>query len=383
MSKIKVALFLAVATDKNFDGVNMTLYTVLNLLPKNEVEFLLVTAKPPKKHSTFPFKYIVEPHLSLPLYKDYPMSFPQLTPKVRKKLDEFKPDIIHITTPFFSGPWALRYAQRRNIPVLTIYHTHFLTYLEYYIGKYKPLYKMFKGMWERHFRTFYNNVDIALIPTTVIKEDLLQLGVKDNKMEVWGRGINLQIFNPQASSKPIESFMAHENKKSILFVSRLVWYKELKTLISVYKQIMSKRSDVIFTVVGDGPQREELEREMPEAVFLGHKNHEELASIYASSDVFIFPSITETFGNVVQEAMACGCPPVVAAAGGPKGIVADGVNGFHAKPKDADDFVRLLTTLLDDFEVHKKLSTNAVTYAQNQSWDNLALRLLNYYKKLV
>ena len=214
MKKIKIVLFLGVATEKNFDGATMTLYTVMNLLPKDSVEFLVVTSKGPKDPSEFPFDYVIEPHLNLPLYKDYPVTFPQISPRVKKKLDEFKPDIIHITTPFFSGPWALRYAQKRNIPVLTIYHTHFLTYIDYYVGKYKPLYWLVKGSWERHFRKFYNAVDIALIPTTTIAEELHELGVKKEKMKIWGRGINLDLFNPKAGNKYIQKSITKNKKKN-------------------------------------------------------------------------------------------------------------------------------------------------------------------------
>lgn len=382
MKKIKIALFLGVATEKNFDGATMTLYTVLNLLPKDSVEFLIVTSKPPKDPAKFPFKCVIEPHLNLPLYKDYPITFPQFAPRVRKKLDEFKPDIIHITTPFFSGPWALRYAQKRDIPVLTIYHTHFLSYIYYYVGRYKPIYWLVKGAWERHFRQFYNAVDIALIPTSTIAEGLQELGVKKEKMQIWGRGINLDLFNPKAGNNYIQKSITKNKKKNILFVSRLVWFKELKTLINVYKEIMRTRDDVNFVIVGDGPQRDHLEKEMPEAVFLGKKQHNDLPPVYASSDIFVFPSISETFGNVVLEAMACGCPPVVAAAGGPKGIVTDGVNGLHAKPKDTKDFAKQINRLLDDEKLRKELSKNAVQYAKQQSWEKLTERLLEYYKLL-
>ncbi|MBN1332061.1 glycosyltransferase family 1 protein [Candidatus Dojkabacteria bacterium] len=383
MKKIKVALFLGVANQKNFDGATMTLYTALGLLPENSVEFLIVTSKAPETSQEFPYSYVVEPHLSLPLYKDYPISFPGLSSNVRRELDKFKPDIMHITTPLFSGPWALRYAKKRHIPVLTIYHTHFLAYIEYYVGKIRPVYWIVKGAWERQYRKFYNAVDIALIPTSTILEELLELGVKAEKMRVWGRGINLDLFNPEAKNTPKFKKLIRNNRKNILFVSRLVWVKELKTLVGVYKEIMRTRKDVNFVIVGDGPERGYLEKEMPEAVFLGKKQQKDLPELYASSDVFIFPSVSETFGNVVQESMACGCPPVVAAKGGPKGIVTDGVNGLYAKPKDVEDFVKQLNKLLDDNKLRNKLSKNAIEYASQQSWEKLAKRLFEYYQSLV
>lgn len=383
MKKIKVALFLGVANDRNYDGATMSVYTVLDLLPKDKIEFLIVTSKAPKDPKEFPYKYLTEPSVELPLYKDYPISFPQLSPSLRKNLDKFSPDIIHITTPFFSGPWALNYAKKRKLPVLTIYHTHFLAYIEYYVGKYKPIFKLIKTIWERHFRKFYNEVDIALIPTTTIQDELEKLGVNSEKMHTWGRGINLEIFNPKAKNIHKQKNVIQKNKKNIFFVSRLVWEKELETLIGVYKQLSKSRNDVNFIIAGDGPQRQHLEMQMPKATFLGKQSHKELSYLYASSDVFVFPSVTETFGNVVQEAMACGCPPVVAAAGGPKGIVKDGVNGLHAKPKDVDDFVRKITRLLDDKELRNTLSANAAKYAKEQSWQKLAEKLLEHYKSLL
>ncbi|MBD3280408.1 glycosyltransferase [Candidatus Dojkabacteria bacterium] len=382
MKKIKVALFLGIADQKDFDGATMTLYTVIDLLPKDSVEFLIVTSKAPEYSKEFPHKYVVEPSMKLPLYKDYPISFPGLTPKVRNELDKFEPDIVHITTPLFSGPWALRYAKKRSIPVLTIYHTHFLKYIYYYVGKIRPLYLLVNNAWQRHFKKFYNSVDKSLVPTTTILEELEEIGVKKEKMEIWGRGIDLELFNPKAKSDAIRNIVKND-KKNIFFVSRLVWVKELETLAGVYKEIMKRRDDVNFVIAGDGPQRDYLESEMPEAFFLGKKRHEELPELYASSDIFIFPSISETFGNVVQEAMACGCPPIIAAAGGPKGIVQDGVTGLHAKPKDVEDFVKQINKLLDDDELRDEISRDDVEYAQQQSWPKLSKRLLENYESLL
>jgi glycosyltransferase involved in cell wall biosynthesis len=122
---------------------------------------------------------------------------------------------------------------------------------------------------------------------------------------------------------------------------------------------------------------------MPDALFTGKLVKRDLARIYASSDVFLFPSITETFGNVVLEAMASGVPPVVAAQGGPKGIVKDGVTGFHAKPKDASDFHRKISRLLDDPKLAARMGTAAAAYAHRQQWDLLCADMFGSYERIL
>jgi glycosyltransferase involved in cell wall biosynthesis len=381
--KIKIALFSDAMPSKNFDGVSMTLYTVFNKLPKEQFDVILITAKEPVVKNSFKYPYYKIPHLNLPIYKDYPIALPQLNFKLKHKLKNFNPDIVHITTPFLSGPFALEYAKQNKIPVLTIYHTHFVSYLKYYLGNSNALYKFTNKLLIKHLKTFYNSTNQILVPTNIIKKELKSYGIKENLMEVWGRGIDTNNYSPKKVNKNLYFKITGNNKRNILFVSRLVWYKGLKYLVEINKKIIKQRNDVNFIVIGDGPQKPYLEKNMQNTFFLGKKSHYELPQYYSSADCFIFTSDTETFGNVVLEAMSCACPVIVTDSGGPSDYVEDGVSGFKVKVADTNDFCNKINIIFDNQIIKAYISQNAYNYAQTQSWDNLTKRLVRYYVNLV
>ncbi|HSA14350.1 MAG TPA: PhoH family protein, partial [Spirochaetota bacterium] len=141
-------------------------------------------------------------------------------------------------------------------------------------------------------------------------------------------------------------------------------------------------SSAKFIVTGDGPQKEIMKKKMPDAVFTDGLHNGDLSRIYASSDLFVFPSITETFGNVVLEALASGLPVVAAAQGGPKGIIQDGRTGYLAIPKNVEDFCFKILRILDD-PVHRDvLARNSVEYAKSQTWDALCELLFKTYENV-
>src|SRR5690606_5957864 len=128
-----------------------------------------------------------------------------------------------------------------------------------------------------------------------------------------------------------------KDRTILLFAGRLVWEKDLKTLAEAYKIVLAKTKNVLFVLAGDGPVRKELEILMPEAKFLGYQSGKNLSTVYASSDIFIFPSTTETFGNVTLEAMASGIPPICAKEGGAYGFIEDKINGLLTEPRHPED----------------------------------------------
>jgi len=144
-----------------------------------------------------------------------------------------------------------------------------------------------------------------------------------------------------------------------------------------------KRKNVKFILAGDGPIREELKEMMPEAIFLGYQSGINLSRVYASSDIFVFPSTTETFGNVTLEAMASEIPPVCAREGGAYGIINDGVTGLVAEPGDAESLAEKLLTLIDDPQKRKIIAKEAYKYAQEQTWEKIFLRLFKRYNEII
>ena len=380
--KIKIAFFTDVLK-QNLDGVTYTLYNIIERIPDDRFEFIFITPYPPDNPEDFPYPVVVCRYIQLPFYKMYPLAFPYYDRNIKRALEEFEPDLIHFTTPSFLGHYAVKYAKRNNIPVLSTFHTHFMAYIEYYF-KYLPLSSfLLKKLAWKFARWFYNSCEKVFVPTQPIIDELAESGVEEKRMMIWGRGIDSERFSPSLDDPEYMDKLCGQGTKRILFVSRIVWEKEIRTLLRIYRKFHKTRPDIKMVITGDGPQLAFMQRHMPEAVFTGKLINGDLSRIYASSDIFVFPSITETFGNVVLEAMASGLPVVAAAKGGPKGIVKDGITGFHAVPRDENDFCEKIIRLVDDGELYRKMKEEGVAYAATQQWDTLCKNLFQTYEEVL
>lgn len=368
--KIRVAFFAEILID-DFDGAARTMFQLINRIPADRFEFLFICGNGPNQIQGF--DVIKVPSLTIPFNKSYKISIPALTgKKIARQLDTFKPHVVHIATPSFLGDYALEYAKKRNIAVITIYHTHFISYIDYYLSTVPLLIAPVKRNIRAKQNKFYNACQSVYVPSKSTMEDLIAGGVEPGNLKLWQRGIDGQLFSPSKKNRcALEKITGNENP-TILFASRLVWEKNLQTLIAVYKLAQEKELAYNFLVVGDGVAKEEVMKQMPKAIFLGHTDHDKLAVIYASSSVFIFTSITETFGNVVLEAMASGLPCVVADGGGSKDFITHGVNGFRCRPTDADDFLQKLALIIEDTALAKKISNNALVSSSMFNWEYLS-----------
>ncbi len=376
-SRIKVAFFADIL-EENFDGVTHTLYQMIERIPQDSFDFLFITPHPPKNTDSFPFRIIKCPSMGLPMYSEYRIALPFLKRSLQEELDAFDPDVVHFTTPSFLGNYARDYAKNRGIPLFSTYHSHFHSYLEYYFGFLPGGHKAIIPIANRLLK-IYRDCDLTLVPSKAMKDFLLDWGVEEHQLKIWKRGVSQKQFNPASRDESWRRSIGLEGKKSILFVSRLVKYKSIDTLADTYQLFKERNNNVQFVITGDGPDAEYLKEKMPDAVFTGKKTEEELAMIYASNDIFMFPSVTETFGNVVLEALASGLPVVAAAEGGPLDIVNDHENGFLVKPRDAEAFYQKLNHLVEDDELRAKMSRSATEYAGTQSWDNIVDQLFSLY----
>ena len=165
---------------------------------------------------------------------------------------------------------------------------------------------------------------------------------------IWARGIDMTMFNPKKRDNRYIDGLCGKGTIRILFVSRLFWIKEITTIIGIYKKLSKTHPNAKMVITGDGPQQNYMMKRMPGAVFTGKLINSDLHRIYASCDIFLFPSITETFGNVNLEALASGLPVVAAAKGGQCGIVREGETGFLVKPKNVDAFCEKLDYLINN-----------------------------------
>lgn len=369
---MKIAYFIG--TFKKEDGVTSVLLKMSEAAKNAGHENIIITGYV-EDRSLSPVEVIEVPAVTFPLYKDYKLPIPGQK-GFALKLDEFKPDIIHVHSPDPIAWAALKYAKNKRIPIIATYHTDFIKYLPYYhLSFLKPF------VWAM-FRKLYNQMDLVTTPSSVIAKDLTDHGIKNVLSLPWGT--NLQIFNPEARSEEWRKKILKNGEKHIVFsASRITWEKDLKTLAGAYNLLKEKNDDFEMVIAGDGPALGDLKKLMPGAIFLGHLDLKELAQSYASSDIFLFPSATETFGNVTLEAMASGAVPVVANSGGSKALVKNKYNGLICEPYNAEDFYLKTLSLLSAPKELNTLRENGLTFSKEYSWERVFIKVFGIYKKLI
>ncbi|MCI1882109.1 MAG: glycosyltransferase family 1 protein [Sporolactobacillus sp.] len=296
---------------------------------------------------------------------------------IKEKMAMFRPDLIHVATPFNMGLIGRYYARKQNIPIVGSYHTDFAAYLSYYkMDWLSPL------LWH-YLRFFHNSLLKTFVPS---QETLRQLRKKGfRRLSIWSRGVDCDLFHPQ---KNFESSPYREklNTKHLLcFAGRLAPEKDIGTLLKIMYSVNQKKGkDIRWLIAGDGPQAAEMRKQSPENVlFTGYLGPEQLAEVYTAADLMVFPSYTETFGNVVLESMACGTPVVGANAGGVRTIIRHTKNGILCPPKNVGVFTAAILQLLDDGNRRREMGRAARTYALTQSWERIFGSLLAEYEAAI
>ncbi|PQJ36360.1 glycosyl transferase family 1 [Salinibacter sp. 10B] len=370
----RVALFTG-AYNHIADGVSLTLNRLVDYLEQQGVAvrvFAPTVENPPIDHAG---TLVPVPSVSLPGRSDYRLTL-GITPSVREELEAFDPTLYHIATPDLLGRHALSVAHDTGTPVVASYHTHFSSYLKYY---HLDLFE--SALWS-YLRRFYEQCEQVYVPSSAMAEILKEHGITDG-LRLWERGVNTDRFSPERRSLEWRREQGiNDNEIVVSFVSRLVWEKGLDVYADVIRRLEQQGIPHRSMVVGDGPARDELEERLPNTVFTGFLEGDELAQAYASSDVFLFPSDTETFGNVTLEAMASGLPTICANAVGSRDLVNDESTGLLCPPDDTDAFVQATRRLVLDTELRERMSTAAHTRAQAYTWDAILGRMNEYYDEV-
>jgi glycosyltransferase involved in cell wall biosynthesis len=334
----------------NTDGVGRTMCHLIRTLDSEKIDYRVFAPFKPD-HST-PWSRNVHKIGSVPFlpYKDYRISVPDLL-QISRLLDRFSPDLIHITSPTPMGIYGVRYAKKRKIKVVASYHTHFTDYFSYY-----GLRNAEKAGWS-YLKWFYNSCDRIYAVSPSSADRLKGQGFKD--VELWMHGVELAQFSPKYRRSDLRKSIYAETRPIFLFVGRLVKEKGLDILVAADRILRAKGHDFQLVFVGEGPMRSELQEKLPNAHFTGILHGVRLSEWFASADLFVFPSRTETLGNVIIEAFASGIPAVCVGQGGALDIVDHGRNGMLAKPDDPADFADTIEIFLKDRSLFGKMGSSA------------------------
>ena len=371
---LRIALFTG-AYNHIADGVSLTLNRLVDFLGQkgaNVRVFAPTVTAPALQHAG---TLVPVRSIQAPGRPDYRVSL-GISREARENLTQFRPNLFHIATPDFLGLAALRAARRASVPVVASYHTHFASYLDYYrIGA-------LEGATWSYLRWFYDQCRHVYVPTPSMLAVLREHGISTD-LRLWPRGVESDLFNPSRRSLEWRRTRGiADDDVVVAFVSRLVTEKGLDVVVDVLRSLEAKGIAHKAVIVGDGPERAALARSLPAAVFEGHLKGEALATAYASSDVFLFPSETETFGNVTLEAMSSGLPAVVADATGSNALVKDGITGFLAPPRDSSTFLDRVTRLTEDAPLRHRMGSAARSAAEGYEWTRVLAQIASYYEEL-
>ncbi len=362
----RVAIFAEAFLPK-VDGVSKTAYITLRHLQQTGRE-VLVFAPDIAPHAIGETRVIPLPSLGMPSVPETRLALPH--PMVAQALAEFKPDLIHLFSPAVVSVSGMIVGRQLGVPVVANYQTDLPGYTEYY-G-----YSLFRHVVRDWLRFIHNGCHLTLVPSNWTLRELRAAGY--HRMRRWGRGVNRQRFNPGRRTDAMRArLLGGRPADSLLclYVGRLAHEKRVDLLLDV-----ARLPGVALTIIGDGGQRSELEALFAGTgtVFTGYLYGDELAEAYASADAFFFPGDRETFGQVVQEALASGLPAVIINQGGITDLVTSGVNGYVCPP-DRRAFAAAARRLRDDPDLRRRMSTAAAQSPHLQPWEALMAQLETYY----
>ncbi|WP_236715561.1 glycosyltransferase family 4 protein [Pseudomonas sp. BMS12] len=283
--------------------------------------------------------------------------------KLLRRWQRQRPDVLYIATEGPLGLSALRAARRLGIPVVSGFHTNFQQYSGHYgLG-------LLARLLTSYLRWFHNRTRMTLVPSLSQRVELQRRGFE--RLELLARGVDGQLFHPCRRSAELRAAWGlGEADIAVLHVGRLAVEKNLALLVRSFRALQHANPGrrLRLVLVGDGPQRAQLQAELPEAMFCGIQRGERLAEHYASGDLFLFPSLSETFGNVVLEALAAGLAVVAYDQAAAAQHIRHGHNGALASPGDEQAFVDAAHWLLEDPESLRRVRLNARQHAGRQGW---------------
>jgi glycosyltransferase involved in cell wall biosynthesis len=307
------------------------------------------------------FKPIGE--FELPEYELQKLSFPPILQMLDYIQRERFTEVI-ISTPGPIGLTALLAAKMLNLQTSGIYHTDFPQYVRILTED-----SFLESVTWRFMHWFYGQLDTVFVNSEEYRQSWIKRGLDPGKLKILPRGLDTELFHPTRRNPAFfEKFGATNGQVRLLYVGRVSREKDLDLLVEAYRRLRTEGLSIQLFIVGHGPYSEALHESLPEAFFTGYLIGKELAAAYASADIFVFPSTTDTFGNVIIEAQASGVPVVVSDSGGPKELVEENQNGLITKSHDVDDLTRAIRELVLDSDRRKRMGSHARESVINRTW---------------
>jgi len=316
------------------------------------------------------------PSVPIPTRSEYRLAV-GLSRRVRRDLAEFRPNVVHISAPDIVGHRAVSWARRHGIAAVASVHTRFETYLEYYHLEWlEPLVRIM-------LRRLYHRCEAIMAPAESTAA-VLRAQRMNREISIWARGIDREQFNPGRRDMEWRRGLGiADDELAIAYLGRIVMEKGLDIFAEAIELLNQRKLKHRVVVIGEGPARGWFEQHLPGAIFLGHQEHADLARALASTDVLFNPSITEAFGNVTLEAMACALPVVASEAAGAISIVRENRSGIIVDPTDIEGFADALEAYARDPELRRRHGEAGLASAKTMNWDTINSAVIRSYERAI
>ena len=348
------------------NGVTNSVRRVLEHLDNENHIARVLAPTGPETYAGFPIVKVRG--AQLPFIKDFRVGL-ETQRRLRSAMTRFAPDVVHIASPASLGYQALRAARDLDIPTVAIYQTDLVGFADRYGIPGGP------GAMARLTRRIHKDADLTLAPSSASIDQLNELGISN--VARWGRGVDLELFSPTKASESLRQQLAPNGEKLVGYIGRLAPEKELELLGH-----LEGMPGVRLVVVGEGPEEARLRKLLPTAAFLGLLHGEELATAYATLDVFVHTGRHETFCQAAQEALASGVPVVAPRSGGPIDVVDDGA-GFLYTAGVGEEIVEYVRSLVEQPMLRRRMALHARRSVSNRSWAGVNGLLVDYYREVI